>query len=316
MIQGELEVPQLGLVVIDEQHRFGVRQRARLRASGAEPHYLVMTATPIPRTVALAAYGDLDLSVLRDFPPGKPPLHTYLVEPDKQHKWWDFFREQLRAGRQGYVITPLVNAEDRDDLTGVHQAYEALCNGELEAFRLDLVHGRMTSDEKQMAMNRFRSGETQVLVATSLVEVGVDVPNATVMTIENPERFGLAQLHQLRGRVGRGQRAGYVAIFAAAAQDSLNERLQAFVSTADGFELAELDFEQRGPGQLLGTQQHGLPPFRIANLARDGQVLASTRQAAIELIARDPRLAQPPHRGLRQQLLRRYGKTLDLAHIG
>ena len=238
LVQGDINFPRLAVVVIDEQHKFGVRQRARLRASGIDPHYLVMTATPIPRTIAMTAYGDLDVSVLKGFPGGRQEVHTYLVEEDRRERWWDFVRQQLREGRQGYVITPLVSAKGREDLTGVHESFEALVNGELEAFRLGLIHGQMSADDKHSIMQAFHDREIQALVATSVVEVGIDVPNATVMTIENAERFGLAQLHQLRGRVGRGALPGYVAVFSEAVSEEAEKRLQAFASTRDGFRLS------------------------------------------------------------------------------
>jgi ATP-dependent DNA helicase RecG len=316
IIQDELSWPRLALVVIDEQHRFGVRQRARLKSAGSVPHYLVMTATPIPRTIALTAYGDLDVTHLRGFPAGRQTVHTYLVTEERREAWWVFFRKQLRQGRQGYVITPLIDTSDEDDLTGVHESFEALCNGELEAFRLDLVHGQMTTEQKQDAMRSFRAGDTQVLVATSIVEVGVDVPNATVMTIENAERFGLAQLHQLRGRVGRGCHPGFVGVCAHPTTEQAQQRLEALVATSDGFELAEVDFRLRGPGELLGLKQHGLPPMRIADLARDEPVLLAARQAAQALVAADPAGASPDFAGLYRQVRARYGHTLELADVG
>ena len=204
LLHAECEFPHLRLVVVDEQHKFGVQQRARLRQSGVAPHYLVMTATPIPRTVAMTSFGDLETSSIKGHPPGRQEINSYLVPTEKQSDWWEFFRKQLRSGRQGYVIVPRMEQSESQDVASMVEAFESLCNGELEAFRLDLIHGRMVAAEKNAAMNSFRSGRTQVLVATSVIEVGVDVPNAAVMTIMNGERFGLAQLHQMRGRVGRG----------------------------------------------------------------------------------------------------------------
>ena len=199
---------KLGLVVIDEQHKFGVRQRAMLKQAGPDPHYLVMTATPIPRIVTMTLFGDLDVSTLRDSPPGRQKVNTYLANEEQRAKWWDFFRKKLREGRQGFVVTPLVEESEATEAVSLDETYEALANGELEAFRLGLIHGRMTPAEKDAVMDRFRSGEIQVLVCTSVVEVGVDVPNATLMTIEGGQRFGLAQLHQLRGRISRGKFPG------------------------------------------------------------------------------------------------------------
>ena len=317
LIHANLDFPRFGLVVIDEQHKFGVRQRARLRGDGPQPHYLVMTATPIPRTVAMIAYGDLDVSSLGDHPPGRQEVHTYIGNEEQRENWWDFFRRKLREGRQGYVITPVVSsADEQSQLTSLEESFEALCNGELEAFRLDLIHGGMSAARKQQAMDDFRRRETQVLVATSVIEVGVDVPNATVMTIENGERFGLAQLHQLRGRVARGPHPGFVCIFAGSPTDDARERLTAFKSTNDGFALAELDFSLRGPGDILGTRQHGLPPLRVADLRRDQAILSEARAAAQALIARDPDLGDPDFAKLRRQVLARYGKVLELGDVG
>jgi ATP-dependent DNA helicase RecG len=333
IIQEDVEFARLGLVVIDEQHRFGVRQRAVLKHSGPDPHYLVMTATPIPRTLTLAVFGDLDVSTLRDSPPGRQQVHTYLAGEEKRARWWEFFRNKLAEGRQGYVILPLVETGTqpvsdmetgpggRDALAAspclsVEESYEALANGELEAFRLGLLHGRMTPEEKNHVMDRFRSGELQVLVATSVVEVGVDVPNATLMTIEGGARFGLSQLHQLRGRVSRGAFPGFCCVFAAPQTEEAEKRLAAFVSTSDGFRLAELDFELRGPGELFGTKQHGMPPLRIADLLCDADVLAEARRDAQALVAADPGLARPEHALLRQRMMARYGKALDLGDVG
>ena len=314
-VRNDVRFAGLSLVVIDEQHRFGVKQRAQLRQAGVDPHYLVMTATPIPRTVAMTLFGDLDVSTLRDSPPGRQPVHTYLAEEGQRSQWWDFFGRKLREGRQGYVITPLVDSSDQTAVRSVEGSFEALCNGPLEAFRVDLVHGRMSSAEKEAAMDRFRSGQSQVLVATSVVEVGVDVPNASLMTIENGERFGLAQLHQLRGRIGRGPHPSYLCVFAQVETEDAERRLNALVNSTDGFELSEIDFGLRGPGNLLGTDQHGLPPFRIADLNQDSEILSEARGAAQSLIASDPGLTDPRYVRLRDMVMRRYGKALELGDV-
>jgi ATP-dependent DNA helicase RecG len=316
IVQSGVEFAKLGLVVIDEQHKFGVRQRASLKQSGLDPHYLVMTATPIPRTVAMTLFGDLDVSTLRDAPPGRQPVNTYLAGPEERERWWEFFRKKLREGRQGYVITPLVEASEEVEAASLDEAYESLAHGPLEAFRLGLLHGRMNSAAKQAAMEAFRKGDTQVLVATTVVEVGVDVSNATLMTIEAGERFGLAQLHQLRGRVSRGAQAGFCCVFSDAENEQAKKRLEAFVGTTDGFRLAEIDFELRGPGDLLGTRQHGLPPLRIADLARDAAVLEEARRDAQQLVALDPGLTRPEHERLRTMTLKRYGRVLELGDVG
>jgi ATP-dependent DNA helicase RecG len=317
VLQEGVEFSRLGLVVIDEQHKFGVRQRAVLREGKHSPHYLVMTATPIPRTISRALFGDLDVSVLRDTPPGRQPVSTYVVDREKQDQWWQFVRQKLREGRQAFVVVPLVEESENFAAKSVSEAFESLTNGELDAFRVGLMHGRLRSAEKAQAMVEFRRGDVQVLVSTSVIEVGIDIPNATLLVVDSPERFGLSQLHQLRGRIGRGTHPGYCALLV---HDELPEatrqRLDAFAGTADGFELAELDFEMRGPGDLFGTRQHGLPPFRIADLRRDRQLLEEARHEAKSLYAADPGLSNPEHALLRRQMLKRYGLVLDLADVG
>jgi ATP-dependent DNA helicase RecG len=360
VIQEDVSFAKLGLVVIDEQHKFGVRQRAVLKAarktagdqqsdshpersegssshpergegSGVspteilrcaqddrpvDPHYLVMTATPIPRSVTMTLFGDLDVSTLRDSPPGRQKINTYLANEGQRAKWWDFFRKKLHEGRQGYVITPLVEESEQSEVASLEQTYEALANGELEAFRLGLIHGRMTPAEKDTVMDAFRSGQIQVLVSTSVVEVGVDVPNATLMTIESGHRFGLAQLHQLRGRISRGKFPGFCCVFGDPQTGQSQERLKAFVASTDGFELAETDFRLRGPGDIFGTRQHGLPPLRIADLTNDRTVLEEARRDAQSLVASDPGLSSDQHAKLRRMMLVRYEKALELGDVG
>jgi ATP-dependent DNA helicase RecG len=311
-----VEFKKLGLVVIDEQHKFGVRQRAALKKAGVDPHYLVMTATPIPRTVSMTLFGDLDVSTLREPPPGRQPVHSYLAADDQRMRWWHFFRGKLDEGRQGFVIAPLVEEAEAVEAANVQATYETLSRGELANYRLGMLHGRMTPTEKDSVMQAFRAGRTQVVVATSVVEVGVDIPNATLMTIEGGERFGLAQLHQLRGRISRGAHPGYLCVFATPASDEAQERLDAFTKTSDGFELAELDFRLRGPGDLFGTKQHGLPPLRIADLSRDMPVVEEARNAAQALIQADPDLANPALARLRRMVFHRYGEALDLGDVG
>jgi ATP-dependent DNA helicase RecG len=316
LLQEDLALPKLGLVVIDEQHKFGVRQRAALRGAGTDPHYLVMTATPIPRTVSMTLFGDLDISTLREAPPGRPQVHTYLAEPGQRAKWWEFVRKKLAEGRQAYVIAPLVSGSDEEDVAGAEQIFQALQAGELAGHRLDLVHGRVSPGQREQIMQAFRDGRTQVLVATSVLEVGIDVPNATLLTIEGGERFGLAQLHQMRGRVSRGLYPGYVCVFADATRDESRRRLEAFRQSRDGFQLAETDFQLRGPGDLFGTRQHGLPPFHIADPLRDQEILEVARREARELAGPQGRLDQPEFARLRRMVVRRYGQALDLADAG
>lgn len=350
IIQEDVSFAKLGLVVIDEQHKFGVRQRATLKGKTADrgpsqdrglsqfsrsengtvplpsdengtvplvdPHYLVMTATPIPRSVTMTLFGDLDVSVIPDSPPGRQKVNTYLANEGQRAKWWDFFRRKLREGRQGFVVTPLLEESDTSEAASLAATYETLANGELEAFRLGLIHGRMAPAEKDAVMDRFRAGDLQVLVCTSVVEVGVDVPNATLMTIEDGQRFGLAQLHQLRGRISRGKFPGFCCVFGDPQTDESRERLRAFVASTDGFELAETDFRLRGPGDIFGTRQHGLPPLRIADLSRDHALLVDARRDAQSLVAADPGLASPAHEKLRRMMLVRYGKVLELGDVG
>ncbi len=317
VIQNDVRFARLGLVVVDEQHKFGVRQRAALRQENDSPHYLVMTATPIPRTITMTLFGDLDVTTLRDMPPGRQPVSTYVVAPEDQAKWWHFVREKLLSGRQAYVVAPLIDDSENIAAASVAAAFERLTNGELADFRVGVIHGRMTPAEKDAAMADFRSGRTQVLVSTSVIEVGVDVANASVMVVDSAERFGLAQLHQLRGRVGRGAYPGYCAVLASdQLSESAHERLAAFASTNDGFQLAELDFSLRGPGDLFGTEQHGIAPLRIADLQRDAQIVDEARQAAEHLLAADPGLARAEHARLRRQMLTRYGRALELGDVG
>jgi len=316
IVRSEVEFAKLGLVVVDEQHKFGVRQRASLKQAGSNPHCLIMTATPIPRTITMTLYGDLDISTIADRPAGRQNVHTYLVRPEERAKWWEFVRKKLGEGRQAFVVVPLVEESENIATANIEATFEELAHGELEAFRLGLVHGRLPAEEKDAAMQAFREGRTQVLVATSVVEVGIDVPNATLMTIAGAERFGLAQLHQMRGRISRGAHPGYCAVFAETQSEEVIERLQAFVDTTDGFRLAELDLEMRGPGDLLGTRQHGLPPFRMADLSRDSAVVKEAREDAQRLVAADPGLRQPEHDKLRRMVLARYGEALDLGDVG
>lgn len=316
MLQEDVDFHKLGIVVIDEQHKFGVRQRAMLRGTGRRPHYLVMTATPIPRTVTMTFFGDLDVSTIRESPPGRPVVNTYLVPPEKRASWWSFFCEKLREGRQGYVVAPLVDTSETIDAHSAEQLYEDLSQGQLTDFRVGLLHGRMNTDEKDSIMRQFRERKLDVLVGTTVLEVGVDIENATLMTIESGQRFGLSQLHQLRGRISRGRHPGFCGIFADVSNDSALQRMEAIVSTTDGFKLAEIDFELRGPGDLLGTAQHGLPPLRIADLVRDAKVVEHARRDAAEIVDGDPKLERPEHQRLRRLTAAQYGDVLDLGDVG
>ena len=335
------------LMILDEQHRFGVRQRARLRNEQTTPHYLVMTATPIPRTLTMTLFGDLEVSTLKDSPPGRKKVHTYLVAEEDRGKWRDFVVRKLREGRQAYWIVPAV--EDSAIYTG--RSLDAILTELRETMPSDIrigsLHGRMTSSEKTTVMDDFRHGELQILAATTVVEVGVDVPNATLMTIESADCFGLSQLHQLRGRIVRGAHPGYCGVFAKFETDEkdttiaisntsnssitppstskekpqgraaeVQRRIEAFVRCTDGFELAEVDFELRGPGDLVGTRQHGIPEMLIADLFRDRAVLEETQRDAAEILRDDPGLADPTHALLRRRMLAKYRTDFDLADTG
>jgi ATP-dependent DNA helicase RecG len=316
IIQDDVEFQRLGLVVIDEQHRFGVAQRARIRKMGESPHYLVLTATPIPRTIALTVFGDLDVSVIREQPPGRKPVTTRSVSEAQRLKLYSHLREEMKKGRQLYVVCPLVEESEARDTKAAEQTYEELRQAAFKDFSIGLLHGRLDDKLKDQVMTRFRDGETQMLVSTTVIEVGVDVPNATLMVIEHADRFGLSQLHQLRGRISRGPVGGECYIFADAANEETKERLKLFTRIRDGFALAEEDVKIRGMGEFFGTKQHGLGELRLGNLVRDADILSIARHDAFAMVADDPGLRKSEHAALRRLVLERYGKTLDLVEIG
>lgn len=294
LIQKEVEFYKLGLAIVDEQHRFGVHQRSLLKHKGVEPHFLVMTATPIPRTLAMTVYGDLDVSVMDELPKGRTPIVTRKVFDSKREKVLGFIEEQLQKGRQAYVVYPLVEESEKMDLKNATDEFEKLKN-RFSKFSVGLLHGKMKAQEKEEIMSQFYQNKIQILVSTTVIEVGVDVPNANIMVIEHAERFGLSQLHQLRGRVGRGEHKSYcVLMLAYKTSEESRERAEVMVSTTDGFKIAEADLELRGPGEFLGTKQSGLPGFRLANLVRDQKLLQLARTAAFELIEKDPDLQHHP----------------------
>jgi len=349
LLQPDVHFAKLGLVIVDEQHKFGVLQRAQLREKAAwHPDVLVMTATPIPRTLAMTLYGDLDVSVIDQFPPGKKPVKTLLFPAGHRKEAHRFMRKELEAGRQAYVVYPLVEPSEKIDLQAAIEAAEQL-REEFSPFRIGLLHGRLPSREKQAVMAQFKENEIDVLVATTVVEVGLDVHNATVMLIEHAERFGLAQLHQLRGRVGRGLHQGYCVLIHAlgripsysqqmpfkfeSSPKSLHEivknsqgeafsrstarrRLGVFAQCEDGFVLAEEDLKIRGPGHVLGVKQWGVIDFRVADLARDTVLLTKARQVAMDLLERDPTLEQPEHHMIKETLFRKWSEKLALGSIG
>ena len=324
LIQRSVRFKQLGLAVIDEQHKFGVLQRKVLVEKGYCPDVLVLTATPIPRTLALTVYGDLDLSVIDVLPPGRRPTVTWLFDPSQRRRPYRLLREQVALGRQAYIVYPLVEESEKTDLQAAIQAAERLQADEFRHCRVGLLHGRMKADEKDKVMEAFKSGTIDILVATTVIEVGVDVPNATVMLIEHAERFGLAQLHQLRGRVGRGPLQSYCLLLTSAAAgikrtagpiSPARARMEALAKTTDGFLVAEEDLRIRGPGDFFGVRQWGIPEFRAANLLRDREILEQAREAAFDLLRNDAALGLPQHRALRDATLRRWKDRLALAAI-
>ena len=317
VIQEKVEFANLGLGVIDEQHRFGVLQRGILKKKGANPDILVMTATPIPRTLAMTLFGDLDLSVIDEMPPGRIPVETRVFFESRRTQLYDMIRDEVRSGRQVYVVYPLVEESEKMDLKAASQMAEHLQADIFPGLRVGLLHGRLSPVEKEAVMASFTSREFDILVSTTVIEVGIDVPNATLMVIEHAERFGLSQLHQLRGRVGRGKEKSFCVLMTTGKMSEDGEkRLRVMESTGDGFRIAEADLEIRGPGDFLGTRQAGMPDFRVANILRDGTLLEKARRAAFDLLDRDPALTDPVHVPLHDELLRRWGKRLELAAIG
>jgi ATP-dependent DNA helicase RecG len=313
LIQEAVTFHRLGLAVVDEQHRFGVEQRAALVEKGDAPDVLLLTATPIPRSLALTLYGDLDVTELRERPPGRGSVKTALRGDGARKKIYAFIRAECAAGRQAYVIYPVIDESERADLKAATTMSEDL-RLVFPEFRVGLVHGRLKAEERDATMRAFRDNAVQILVATSVIEVGIDVANATVMLIEHAERFGLAQLHQLRGRVGRGAAASHCILLSniPAAAD----RLKAFTETTDGFRIAELDLRERGMGELAGARQSGGVPLRYANFATDLPLLEAARRAAGEIIARDPALARPEHAAYRERIVARYERGFELFRVG
>ncbi len=316
LLQKDIEFHHLGLAVIDEQHKFGVHQRAELRKDGV-PHCLVMTATPIPRTLAMTAFGDLDVSVIKHCPPGREAVITRWVDPKDRRKAYAFIRERLRARKQAYFVCPRIAAveETGREIKAATDTWKELSERVFPEFQVALLHGRMPSAEKQRIMTGFRKGRIDVLVSTTVVEVGVDVPNATIMVIEAADRFGLAQLHQLRGRIGRGESKSYCLLFAETDNEVAKSRLEVMTRTADGFEIAEQDLRIRGPGELFSARQHGLPDMKIANIIDDYDLLVIARRHAFQMVCADPSLAQPEHRNIRRTLIAKFGSSLGLADI-
>lgn len=315
LIEDWVQFQSLGLVIIDEQHRFGVQQRGLLKNKGQSPHFLIMTATPIPRTLAMTVYGDLDVSIIDEMPKNRIPIQTRVITETKRAQAVQFMIEQIEKGRQAYVVYPLVEESEKIDLKNATDEYEKLKN-QFPKVRFGLLHGKMKPVEKDEVMNQFRSHLIDILVSTTVIEVGVDVPNANLMMIEHSERFGLSQLHQLRGRVGRGEFKSFcVMIMGYAMSPETRERIEFMEKTNDGFKVAEFDLEIRGPGEFMGAKQSGLPGFKMANLVRDFELLKLARDEAFEILKNDPELKRKEHQYLREELLKTYGPTA-LAGVG
>jgi len=316
LLTDDVVFKSIAIAITDEQHRFGVQQRALLRNKSddefAIPHTLVMTATPIPRTLSLTIFGDLDVSTINSMPPGRSPITTKLVQPEDADSVYTYVKSLVEKGQQGYVVVPLVE-ETESGLKAAIEHAEFLQQGALQGCRVGVVHGRMNSEEREQTMQAFRKGDIDVLVATTVIEVGVDVQNATIMVIEHADRFGLAQLHQLRGRVGRGQLPGVCALIASPTTEDAIQRLEAIVETTDGFRIAEKDLEIRGPGELFGAKQSGIAPFKVARLPRDFELLRLARVIATSWINRDPSIEESPL--LKARLYKAYGKTLGLGDV-
>ncbi len=317
VLQQGVEFKKLGLGIIDEQHRFGVKQRSALRKKGIHPDLLVMTATPIPRSLALTVYGDLALSIIDELPPGRTPVKTLCLTDRARQKAYKHIRTKIAKGEQVYIVYPLVEETEKSDLLAATEGFERLKQDIFPNLKLGLLHGRLKPDEKEKLMRDFKAGEIQLLVSTTVIEVGIDVPNASIMMIEHAERFGLAQLHQLRGRVGRGAAESHCLLMRSERCSEVGmQRLAVMTESNDGFRIAEADLEIRGPGEVLGTRQSGMPDFRVANLLRDGRILEEARQEAFQLVEDNNFIDNPRYEDLRLELKKRWGGRLELASLG
>jgi len=311
-----VQFSKLGLVVIDEQHKFGVTQRKLLRTKAVNPDVLVMTATPIPRTLALTIYGDLDISVIKELPKGRQPIDTYFVEEEKRKDVYSFLREEIKKGRQGYIVYPRIWSGKDSSVKAATHMYNKLQEEVFPDLKLGLLHGRMNAEEKENIMKRFKDKRTDILVSTTIIEVGIDITNASVMLIENAERFGLSQLHQLRGRIGRGNYSSYCILLGDPKTESAKKRFYTLSETQDGFKIAEEDLELRGMGELLGTKQHGLPELRFGDIVKDFDIMEEARGEAFRLIKEDPYLKDPRNSLIKEVINSRFPDNIALIHVG
>ena len=312
LLEDEVEFKNLGLVVTDEQHRFGVRQRGILNSKGLNPDVLVMSATPIPRTLALILYGDLDISIIDELPPNRQKIDTFAVTPSKENRVNNFIREQIKEGRQIYVVCPLVEESEEINAKSVAEIFEKYKNEIFKEFNVEYIHGKLKPKEKEEIMQNFKNKKIDILISTTVIEVGVDVPNASVMVIENAERFGLATLHQLRGRVGRGQYKSYCILKYKGNGEQTRERMKIMVETNDGFKISEKDLEMRGSGEFFGTKQHGLPEFKIANLFEDMQILKQVQSVAIKILQEDSNLELEKNKILKRTINKKFKERVEI----
>ena len=312
IIEDNVIFKNLGLVVTDEQHRFGVKQRTKIAEKGQNPDVLVMTATPIPRTLALILYGDLDISIIDELPPNRKKIETFAVQKNMTERVNKFIQKQVQEGRQAYIVCPLVEENEELDLKSVEKLYETYKTEIFSQYRVEYIHGKMKQKDKDSIMERFKKGDIDILISTTVIEVGVDVPNANIMVIENAERFGLAQLHQLRGRVGRGEYQSYCILKYEGKGETVRKRMKVMCDTNDGFIISEKDLELRGSGDFFGTMQHGLPEFKIANLFEDMPILKSVQSLAMKIINEDPRLEKQENRLLKDLIKDKFMKRIEI----
>ena len=312
IIEDNVIFQNLGLVVTDEQHRFGVKQRTKIAEKGQNPDVLVMTATPIPRTLALILYGDLDISIIDELPPNRKKIETFAVQKNMTERVNKFIQKQVQEGRQAYIVCPLVEENEELDLKSVEKLYETYKTEIFPQYRVEYIHGKMKQKDKDSIMERFKKGDIDILISTTVIEVGVDVPNANIMVIENAERFGLAQLHQLRGRVGRGEYQSYCILKYEGKGETVRKRMKVMCETNDGFIISEKDLELRGSGDFFGTMQHGLPEFKIANLFEDMPILKSVQSLAMKIINEDSKLEKEENKLLKDLIKDKFMKRIEI----